>query len=139
MNQNITRKNLIVFELIWAFIFLVVAIQPLFKANGVDSFATVIDHSRLWAFITAGCFIAVAVTYPALLTGFYKIWVKFGALIGGIISKIVLVVLFFAVVTPIGLVMRATGKDLLQKKLDKSAKSYWVKRETQPGTLKNQF
>ena len=48
-------------------------------------------------------------------------------------------IIFFIVITPIGLIMRLIGKDLLNKKIDKSLTSYWNKREQMIGTMKNQF
>ena len=48
-------------------------------------------------------------------------------------------IVFFIVITPIGLIMRLIGKDLLNKKIDKSLTSYWNKREQMIGTMKNQF
>jgi len=50
--------------------------------------------------------------------------------------------LFFVTITPIGLVMRAFGKDFLRTRIDRSAKSYWIEREPPgppPQSMKNQF
>ena len=69
----------------------------------------------------------------------HEIWHKFGILLGNIVSPIVMGILFFAVVTPTGLILRIFGKDLLGKKFDKEKKSYWVKRETPVGSMKRQF
>jgi len=54
-------------------------------------------------------------------------------------SKIMMSLLYFAIFTPIASVLRLAGKDLLHKKMDRSAKSYWIEREKQPESMKNQF
>ncbi len=65
---------------------------------------------------------------------------KFGLLVGGIVlgsvvSRVILTLLFFLVLTPTGLVARLAGKDFLRLKLDRKAASYWIKRER---TVKSQ-
>jgi hypothetical protein len=66
-------------------------------------------------------------------------WIIFGNFIGKINGKIIMFLLFFTIFTPIGLLLRLIGKDLLQKKLDKKANSYFTKRHTQPSSMINQF
>ena len=124
-----SRKDLVTFELIWAFIFMVISLYPLFFSESI----------RLWSLITSIAFIIIALVRPLLLTGFYKIWVKFGEIIGGVISKLILLILFYAVFTPVALVLRLLGKDLLHKRLDNKASTYWEERKEQPGSLRNQF
>lgn len=123
--QNDLKK----FALIWSLIFLIVSIWPLFYSNEI----------RLWAVVIMLIFGAIAFLRPSLLNSFYKIWVKVGEFIGSIISKVIMAILFYGMFTPVALILRLLGKDLLGKKLDKNSSSYWVKRETQPGSLKNQF
>ncbi len=124
-----SKKDLVTFELIWAFIFMVIALYPLIHSEAI----------RLWSVIVSITFILIAFIAPSLLTGFYKIWVKFGELIGGVISKLILLLLFYAIFTPVALVLKLLGKDLLHKRLDSKASTYWEEREEQPGSLKNQF
>ena len=62
-----------------------------------------------------------------------------GLLLGNIVAPIVMGLVFFLVVTPIGIVMRIMGKDLIRKELNKNNKSYWIKREKPIGTMKKQF
>lgn len=124
-----SNKELKTFSLIWSFIFIIIAIFPLF--NGLSI--------RLWSIIVAFIFFIITFTKPILLSGFYKVWLKFGEIIGNIISKVIMTILFYGLFTPIALILRLLGKDLLGKKLDKNSSTYWVKRDTQPGSLKNQF
>ncbi len=127
--KQIKKKDLKTFALIWSFIFLIVGLWPLIAGNTV----------RLWAIVVMLIFGIIAFLKPSLLSSFYKIWVKVGEFIGGIISKVIMIVLFYGMFTPIAFMLRLLGKDLLRKKLDKSSSSYWIERDTQPGSLKNQF
>jgi len=122
-------KDLKTFALIWSLIFLLIGIYPLWTDNPI----------RLWAVVIMLLFLLVAFVNPYLLNSFYKIWIKLGEFIGGIISKIIMIILFYGMFTPIAFILKLLNKDLLKKKLDKTSSTYWIKRETQPGSLKNQF
>ena len=74
-----------------------------------------------------------------LLTPLNKLWFKLGIILGAIVAPLVMGIVFFLVLTPIGLVMRIIGKDLLNKKYDKKKRTYWIKRDTSIGTMKRQF
>ena len=115
--------------MIWAGIFLVIGLYPLVNAN----------EARSWSLVIGFLFIAVAIVKPNILSGFYSIWLKTGEFIGGIISRIIMFILFFGLFSPVSLVLKVLGKDLLRKKMDKQGSSYWIDRETQPQSMKNQF
>jgi len=120
------------FGIVMASFFTIVALIPLFGGHGV----------RVWAMLVSLAFLFATVMAPASLTTLNRWWLKFGLLLHSIISPIVLGVVFFGVVTPIGLLMRALGKDLLKMQYDKAAASYWVVRDlsTHPmQNMKNQF
>lgn len=127
--KNIKDSDLKTFALIWSFIFLVVGLWPLLNDESV----------RVWGLVIALIFITIAFIKPSILSGFYKVWVRFGEIIGGVISKVIMIILFYGMFTPVALVLKLLGKDLLNKKIDKNASSYWVNREMQPGSLKNQY
>ena len=102
--------------------------------------------SVLWLFENVNIFLYIAILFlvvgllkPTLITDFYKIWIKFGEFMGGIMSKVILFVLYFGLFMPISFILKILGKDLLNKKLDRSKESYWAERETQPQSMKNQF
>ncbi|HEC28124.1 MAG TPA: hypothetical protein ENI65_00855 [Gammaproteobacteria bacterium] len=133
------KKDLVVFELIWSVIFLAIGFYPVITSETAWTIDLVMDQSRHWSLIIAAGFTGIAILIPEGLIGFYHVWVKFGEFIGGYVSRLALVILFYFLFTPIALLLRLLGKDLLHKKPDPSATSYWIKRETQPGTLKNQF
>jgi hypothetical protein len=120
------KKTLRTFGYIWALIFFVVSYT----------------HEMNAIFLTISlCFFLSASFYPDLYTKthLFQLWVKFGNLMGKVNSKIIISVLFFFIFTPIGIFLRLIKKDLLSKKLDKEAKSYFVVRKDQAGSMINQF
>ena len=117
------------FGLVFFCFFLIVAAWPLL--SGVSP--------RLWALAVALIFVALAVVRPAALTPLNKLWFQFGLLLGKIVAPIVMSLVFFLTVLPTGIIMRLLGKDLLNRKIDRSAPSYWVKREDPVGSMRNQF
>lgn len=125
--MDIKIKDLKIFAFIWSFIFCTIGIYQL------------IYLKQIVFIVIALCFLFIGIIKPILLNFFYKIWIKIGDIIGGFISKIILFILFFALFSPIAIVLKIFSKDLLNKKLDKSKKSYWIDRKDQPLPMKNQF
>ena len=117
------------FGLVFFFIFLVVSIWPL----------THNESPRIWSTIISLAFLILVLTRSKLLTPLNRLWAKFGIILGSIIAPIVMGVVFFLVITPIGLVMKIIGKDLLSLKYDKKKETYWVKRDKPTSTMKQQF
>ena len=74
-----------------------------------------------------------------ILTPLNKLWFKFGMILGAIIAPIVMGIVFFLIITPIGLFMKTIGKDLLKKKFDKKKTTYWIIRDKSISTMKKQF
>lgn len=72
------------------------------------------------------------VVVPRLLKYIYIAWMSVAFVLGFVVAHIILTLFFFLVMTPIGLVARLSGKDFLSLKLDRSAKTYWLPRETKP-------
>ena len=83
-------------------------------------------------------FLILGLMNSKILTPFNKIWVKFGEFLGRIIAPIVMAIIYFFILTPISLILRIFGKDLLNLKFSKE-KSYWTKREKNIGTMDKQF
>tara|TARA_B100000029_G_C17594796_1_gene963706 strand:+ start:128 stop:523 length:396 start_codon:yes stop_codon:yes gene_type:complete len=117
------------FGLVFFFVFIVISLWP-FVLGG---------HIRIWAMLIATAFLILGLLNSSLLTPLNKIWFKFGIFLGIIIAPVVMGFVFFFVVTPVGLMMRIIGKDLLRKKYDKKIRSYWIDREKYVGTMKRQF
>jgi hypothetical protein len=86
-------------------------------------------NQHFWiAFGIAGIFLLTGLFMPRVLGPFYRIWMRFAAILAWVNTRILLTVFFMVILTPIGLIMRLLGKDLLNQKFDRSAQSYWVKR-----------
>lgn len=71
----------------------------------------------------------VTITKDSWLTPLNRAWMKFGELLGRVVSPIVLGAIFFALFTPVAVLMRVFGRDALCRRLEPAAKSYWVKRD----------
>lgn len=86
-------------------------------------------------------FVLIIVTFfrPKFLTIPSKLWLKTGSVMGSVISPVVMSLIYFSVFTPIGLFVRLRGIDILKKKFDENANSYWEPRKTPVGSMKNQF
>ena len=95
-----------------------------------------------WTLPLAAVFLVIAYTYPRVLAPLNVVWMKFGLLLHKVVTPLILGLLFFVTITPIGLIMRAFGKDFLRTKMDPGAKSYWIERAPPgppPQSMKNQF
>ena len=97
------------------------------------------EDLRLWALILSLIFLVLGILNSKFLNPLNKLWYKFGIFLGSIVSPIVMGIVFFMVVTPIGLIMRFLGKDLLRVNKNKIASTYWINREKQKTTMKKQF
>lgn len=79
---------------------------------------------------------------PSWLTPFNRAWMKFGEILHHIISPIVLGIIFYGMITPMGLVMRLAGRDAMHRRYNRQLASYWLLRDP-PGpdtdSLPNQF
>ena len=80
----------------------------------------------------------LALINSKILTPLNKTWMKFGLLLGKVVSPIVMGFIFFFVVTPTGILMRIFGKDLLNLKKN-NQNTYWIKKENKNNNMKNQF
>jgi len=117
---------------VFAGAFLVIGVLPLVWGSGV----------RVWSLMIAAGFVLVAFAAPSLLGPLNRAWMRLGMVLHRIVSPIVLGIMFFLVITPMGTVMRLLGKDPLRLRYDENASTYWVDR-TPPGpspqSLNHQF
>ena len=116
------------FGIVFFIVFLLIGTYPLLNN----------DHVRTWALIISIVFLILGLLNSKILLPLNKIWFKFGILLGKIISPLIMGLIFFVVVTPIGLLMRLLNKDLLNLKFNKS-KSYWIEKNEPKSKMKNQF
>lgn len=121
------------FGLVFAAVFAVIALWPLISRNPV----------RPWALIVSGVFLLLGLFNSRALTPINRLWMKFGTLLHRIVSPVVLGIMFFLVITPFGLVMRAFGKDPLRLKFQRGTSgTYWIARDPpgpSPESLERQF
>lgn len=102
-------------------------------------------HGRaphLWAFAFAVLLLALALFLPDALRIPNRLWMKFGMLLGKILSPVVMLILFSVVFVPAALILKIRGKDLLRLKQDPAAGSYWIERdpaEAAAQSMRNQF
>ena len=137
-HENLSREQHVegsshrTFGLVFAVLFLLIAAWPLLYGGTL----------RSWAVVVAVAFGSIAIVRPALLAGLNRLWIRFGVLLGKVVSPMALGVLFYVVITPIGTLMRLAGKDPLRLKFDRGADSYWIPREPPgppPNSMTNQF
>ena len=117
------------FGIVFSILLLIVALYPLTSSQEI----------RLWALILSVVFLLLAFAAPKILSVPNQLWFKFGILLGHIIAPILILLIYFITVLPTAITIRLLGKDLLKQKLDKSAKSYWIKRSKPMGSMRNQF
>ena len=82
-----------------------------------------------WLFIAAAAFLVPGLLVPVLLRPVHKIWMTVAIVLGWIMTRIILTVLFYLVITPTGLLGRLFGKSFLDLKFDDNAESYWIPRK----------
>ncbi len=113
-------------------IFLTIALVVWYKTGNL----------KIWLLALSAVFGLLGAIRPSILSPLNRMWTKLGLLMGKVVSPIVMGILFFGVVTPMGVVMRIAGKDLLRLKFKPDDKSYWIPRDPpgpDPQSLSNQF
>lgn len=120
------------FGLVFAVLFLLIALAPLRHGLPV----------RTWSFGVSAVFLVVALLSPRLLRPLNMLWFRFGLLLHKVISPVILLVLYWVSVVPVGLILKALGKDPLRLKLEREQESYWIMRDPKdftPDTMRRQF
>ena len=128
MNNEIkigSNKN---FGIVFFVVFLLIALYPLTNNQEI----------RLWSLIISIIFLILGLFNSKILRPLNILWFKFGIFLGKIVSPIIMGVIFFFVVTPIAILMRFIGKDLLNLKYNKK-KTYWIEKNGPKSKMKNQF
>ena len=117
------------FGLVFFVVFLIIGLWPLLDGG----------QFKIWSLFFSLFFLVLGLLNSKLLTPLNLLWTKFGILLGNVFAPIVMSFIFFLVVTPIGLLMRIMGRDLLRTKYNKSGKTYWIKREKRITKMNQQF
>jgi hypothetical protein len=119
------QKELRSFGLIVGGIFAAIALWPVVVRSAAP---------RWWALIVAGLLILPALVYPAALFWPHKGWMFLGHILGWINTRIILGLVFYAIVTPIGIFRRMLGKDPMGRQIRPDLDTYRVKRDPRPPT-----
>lgn len=131
-DESIEGSSNRAFGLVFAAVFLIVALLPLLSGEAV----------RWWSAAVAAVFGALAVLAAPVLGPLNKLWTRLGVLLHRIVNPVVLGIMFFIVVTPTGLLMRIAGKDPLRLKRDSAVSTYWIERDPpgpRPDSFRDQF
>ena len=140
MHEDFTRTETVKgssdrsFGFVMAAFFALLALFPLLHGP--------LSSIRWWALVVAAAFLALALLWTAPLRPLNRAWLKLGLLLSKIVSPVVMMVLFYATVTPVGVLMRLAGKDPLRLRRNAAAASYWIPREPPgpaPDSMKQQF
>ena len=121
------NKNNITFGVLFFIFFFIAGLFPLISNEPI----------RVWSVIVSLVILIITIIKPNLFTFLNKLWIKFGILLGKIISPIVMGLVFFFVVTPIGIFVKILKKDVMG--LKREASSYWISREDKIQSMKKQF
>ena len=116
------------FGIVFFVVFIIVSIYPLTNDQDI----------RLWSLIVSLIFLILGLLNSKLLKPLNWLWFKFGLLLGGIVSPLIMGIIFFFVVTPIGLIMKILRKDLLNLNFNNN-RSYWIEKNEPKSKMKNQF
>ena len=116
------------FGIVFSLVFFLISLYPLLDDG----------YIRLWSLIISIIFLCLGLVNSNLLNPLNRLWFKFGLILGRIISPIIMGLIFFLVVTPIGVFMRLLKKDLLNLKMSKNS-TYWIKKSGPKSKMKNQF
>ncbi len=129
---NFEKNNLRKFGITMGIAFLVISALLIF------------NHKRNilpFAIISTGFFV-ISLTFPLKLKPVYFIWMKLAFILGWINTRIILIIIFYLLFTPLGMLMRLFGKDLLELKIERNTSTYWKKKEKGnlgPGNYEKQF
>ena len=117
------------FGFIFFIVFFVIAFWPILND----------ETFRVWSLLISLIFLILGIFNSKILTPLNIIWMKFGLILGGIVSPVIMGIIFFGVVTPMGLLMRLFKKDLLNLRMN-NEKSYWIEKDKKIiSSMKDQF
>ena len=125
MKKNENNKS---FGILFFIVFFLIAIWPIIDSGPI----------RIWSIVLSLAFLILGILNSKILSPLKSAWIKLGEVLGKIIAPIVMGFIYFLIITPIGLLMRLIGKDLLDIKYSKN-NSYWIKRAKNINTMRRQF
>ncbi len=123
-----TKSNEKSFGILFFVVFTIVGIWPLINENPI----------RLWAIILGLFFLIISLIKPSLLKYLNIYWIKLGEILGKFIAPIVMMIIFFLLITPLSFILKIFGKDILNIKYN-NFKTYWIKRKKDINSMDKQF
>ena len=126
INKNKKNRR---FGILFFIVFFIIGLYPVYVGNGVNIYFILLSIP----------FLVLGILNSKILTPLNMAWVKLGELLGVVISPIIMALIYFLILTPISLIVRIFGKDLLNTKFNSLAKTYWIKRKKNIATMKKQF
>ena len=125
-SKNLTSNRN--FGIFFSFIFIIISFWPLTDGDSI----------RIWSLSISLIFLILGLLNSNILSPLNKAWFKLGIYLGNIISPMIMAIIFFFLITPIGLLMRILNKDLINLK-KKNKKSYWIKKKNNSTNMDKQF
>ena len=117
------------FGLLFFIVFLILGFWPLKSGESLN----------FYFFAISLIFLILGLINSKLLSPFNKFWIKLGVILGNIIAPIVMALVYFVILTPVSLIVRLFGKDLLALRFLKKKETYWITRKKALGSMKKQF
>jgi len=125
-SKNLTSNRN--FGIFFSFIFIIISFWPLKDGDSI----------KIWSLSISLIFLILGLLNSNILSPLNKAWFKLGVYLGNIISPMIMAIIFFLLITPIGLLMRILNKDLINLKKG-NKKSYWIKKKNYSTNMDNQF
>ena len=126
MRQSTQNRS---FGILFFIVFLFLSFWPLTKNGSLNFY---------FLFISL-VFLLLGLLNSRILSPLNKVWIKLGEILGKIIAPLVMAVVYFIILTPISLLVRSFGKDLIGLKFKKDINTYWIKRKKDLGSMDKQF
>ena len=126
MNSKSSNRS---FGFLFFVVFLIIGLWPLKNGGNINSYFL----------IASAIFLILGLINSKILSPLNKLWIKFGEILGIVIAPIVMALVYFIILTPVSLLVRIFGKDLLGLKFSKIRNTYWINRKKNLGSMKKQF
>ena len=128
---TVTKKTLRQFGLMVGVIFLLIGLWPFVWRQ---------EAVRIWVAVPGALLAAAGLVMPGVLKYVYQGWMWVGHVMGWVNTRIILGILFYGLVTPMGLVMKLTGRDPMRRAFEPDAQTYRVVCQPRPAShMKNMF
>ena len=117
------------FGILFFIVFLIIGLYPIYNDESPTKFFLILSLP----------FLILGLLNSKILTPFNRAWIKLGEILGLIIAPVIMALVYFIVLTPVSLIVRLFGKDLLGLKFLKKKDSYWIRRNKKRLSMKKQF